>query len=689
MFLNQESEYQKILVALTGDYNSGKTWLLNELENTNYQSSFQNATPAFAFVQSSISPYRYRSEAGKYNQCTIDLIKSAILINQAYVPKVNILNKLYIVFEQSLRNNLRDPSVHKDGFVSVKKDEWKIYSLLTNFVSSYSSKPDPNDIETHPFKIIKENLKIKLSNSSFDLEFSYKDSCGFKNIDYNPQILFLKHIKYLLIQLYYFYCDTIELQNSFGITCYIPNSYIKWDCSNNSNIVSLYYDRKRPTYSTLYVKNNIYRRTYGTDRKFFEIPPKPWITCKSLVSTVVYQDGTAHVSLTEDITVVAGSPFPKADPQPTDPPHSGLHLPSQPPLTDPIRTDPSQPGPQPPKPDPSKNYWKISIGIGFIVIIIAMIINYFSIPREFDEYNVKINIKSILAIKEGWEIKTDGSQFASMFVNQQSEYSKLLVALTGDYNSGKTYLMNNLENKNFPSSYQHATPAFGFVQSSISDYIYMDTQSLKRLASSSPDSDRIGLNTKQCKYWYVDSILHYVIAKEGSEAGNFYNKCTFDLIRLKVLQAQGDPNVSKDSFVRVKKDETITSYASYLKSFFSSKTYPEKPDQPSIIETHPFKVSIQNNTIKLVNSTFDLQLSYKDCCGFKNIDYSPQYDVIETLDAFSIVVYAPKFEIPSRPWIDYLRIIPTAKYIDGVAYVSLTKDSTVMGGSPFPREDEK
>ncbi|EAL69409.1 hypothetical protein DDB_G0276219 [Dictyostelium discoideum AX4] len=538
-------------------------------------------------------------------------------------------------------------------------------------------------------------------------------------------------------------------------------------------------------------------------------------------------------------------------------------------------TEPRQP-PQPPQP-PHFLSWRnflsfrkfISWKNAFLILIPILlaigignyeqIIQYSSGPifiEKFDQYNVIINIKSILAIKEGWGITTDGSQFASMFVNQQSEYSKLLVALTGDYNSGKTFLINNLENKNFPSSYQHATPAFGFIQSSISDYIYMDTQGLKRLASSSLDSDRgthsikdikaidnlisqsykvanliievrdtgnnedicntqqrhaeylqdskangyqipvmvvvvhnfknmrtvaevekyirdditnpeIGgqekevdskTGDKKCKYWYVDSVLHYVIAQEGSEAGKVYNKCTFDLIRLKVLQDQGgipkvnflnkltlvmeqslrnyikDPNVSKDSFVRVKKDETIVSYASYLKSFFSSKSDPEKPDQPTLIESHPFKVSIQNNKIKLVNSTFDLQFSYKDCCGFKNIDYSPQYDVIETSDSFSIVVDAPnsivnwfcspseshtisfyierkfptylsshlrrninprtygeikkEFQIPSRPWIDCLRLIPTAKYIDGVAFVSLTKDSTVIGGSPFP-EDKK
>ncbi|KAM9966350.1 hypothetical protein ACTFIR_006558 [Dictyostelium discoideum] len=436
MFLNQDTEYQKILMAIVGDYNSGKTWFLNNLENTNYQSSYQNATPAFAFVESSISPYVYMdtqglkrlasssihddgsrhsikdikaldslvsdsnncvdiifevrdtgnnddyctqeqrheeylqdqvnpkkvvvvhnfknlktiseverfirddiinpeiggqlvisstpgtigckywyvgriyhfvvakggSKAGKiYNKCTFDLIRSTILTNQAYVPKVNILNSLLINFEQSLRNNLRDPNVPKHDIVNVKKDAWKFLSFARNFYNSFSSKSDPEepiDIETNPYKLIIENNKIKLDNSSFNLEFSYKDSCGFKNIDYDPQ------------------CDVTfnELENNFGITCDLPNSYIKWSCSkNNSNIVFLYYKRKSPTYSTLHIKNKINRRTYSRDRKFFEIPTRPWITCESLILTAVYKDGTAHVSLSEDNTVVAGSPFPKDD----------------------------------------------------------------------------------------------------------------------------------------------------------------------------------------------------------------------------------------------------------------------------------------------------------------------------------------------------------------------------------------
>ncbi|EAL69348.1 hypothetical protein DDB_G0276097 [Dictyostelium discoideum AX4] len=435
-FLNQDAEYQKILIAITGDYNSGKTWFLNNLENTNYQSSYQNATPAFSFVESSISPYVYMdtqglkrlasssirddssrhsikdikaldslvsdsynvpsiifevrdtgnnddyctqeqrheeyfqdqvipkkvvvvhnfknletisevekyirddiinpeiggqlvisstpgtigcqywyvgriyhfvvakggSKAGKfYNKCTFDLIRSTILTNQAYVPKINILNSLIINIEQSLRNNLRDPNLPKDGFVNVKKDSWKLFSFVRNIYNQFSSKPDPDepiDIETNPFKLIIENNKIKLTNSSFDLEFAFKDSCGFKNIDFNPQ------------------CDVTfnELENNFGITCDLPNSYINWSCSkNNPNIVFLYYERKSPTYSTSHIKNKINRRTYIKHRKYFVIPTKHWITCKSLISTAVYKDGTAHVSLSEDSTVVAGSPFPKDD----------------------------------------------------------------------------------------------------------------------------------------------------------------------------------------------------------------------------------------------------------------------------------------------------------------------------------------------------------------------------------------
>ncbi|KAM9945899.1 hypothetical protein ACTFIT_004179 [Dictyostelium discoideum] len=417
--------------------------------------------------------------------------------------------------------------------------------------------------------------------------------------------------------------------------------------------------------------------------------------------------------------------------------------------------------------------------------------------------------------------------FASMFIDLQSEYPKLLVALSGDYNSGKTYLMNKLENKNFQSSYQYATPAFGFIQSSISDYIYMDTQGLKRLASSSLDSDRGTLSIKDIKA--IDNLISqtYKVAniiievrdtgnnedicntqqrhaeylqdritsenqipvmvvvvhnfknlktiseveryirdditnpeiggqltvsskpetKEGTEAGKLYNECTFSLIRLKVLQDQGgipkvnflnkiiqimeqslgsyikDPKVSKDSFVRVKKDETI---ASYWGSFFS-KTEPEKP---TLVETHEFKITIQNNTIKLINSSFDLEF-YKDSCGFKSIDYSPQYDVVDKPDFFSIVYDAPnsyvqwlcsqnnshiivfqsvrkfptylrsdlrrniyprtygnnkkEFQIPSKPGIDCARLSVTAKHIDGVAFVSLAKDNNVIGGSPFPR----
>ncbi|KAM9966348.1 hypothetical protein ACTFIR_006556 [Dictyostelium discoideum] len=411
------------------------------------------------------------------------------------------------------------------------------------------------------------------------------------------------------------------------------------------------------------------------------------------------------------------------------------------------------------------------------------------------------------------------------------------------------YDEHTLENKNFQSSFQYATPAFGFVQSSVSDYIYMDTQGLKRLASSSLDSDRgthsikdikaidnlisqtykaaniiievrdTGNNedicntqqrhaeylqdritsenqipvmvvvvhnfknlktvseveryirdditnpeiggqltvsskpeTKGCKFWHVDSILHYVIAQEGTEAGKVYNECTFSLIRLKVLQDQGgipkvnflskiiqimeqslgnyikDPNVSNDSFVRVKKDETLTSY-------LASLIFKTEPEKPTLIQTHEFKITIQNNLIKLVNSSFDLEFSYKDCCGFKSIDYSLQFDVVDKPDFFSIVFDAPNsnvqwrcsqnnshiivfesvrkfptylstdlrrnihprtygnnkkgFQIPSKPWIDCTRLSVTAKHIDGVAFVSLAKDNSVIGGSPFPREDKK
>ncbi|EAL69347.1 hypothetical protein DDB_G0276095 [Dictyostelium discoideum AX4] len=403
----------------------------------------------------------------------------------------------------------------------------------------------------------------------------------------------------------------------------------------------------------------------------------------------------------------------------------------------------------------------------------------------------------------------------------QSEYPKLLVALSGDYNSGKTYLMNKLENKNFQSSYQYATPAFGFIQSSISDYIYMDTQGLKRLASSSLDSDRGTLSIKDIKA--IDNLISqtYKVANiiiEVRDTGNNEDICNTQqrhaeylqdritsenqipvmvvvvhnfknlktiseveryirdditnpeiggqltvsskpetkgckcmliayYIILKVLQDQGgipkvnflnkiiqimeqslgsyikDPKVSKDSFVRVKKDETI---ASYWGSFFS-KTEPEKP---TLVETHEFKITIQNNTIKLINSSFDLEF-YKDSCGFKSIDYSPQYDVVDKPDFFSIVYDAPnsyvqwlcsqnnshiivfqsvrkfptylrsdlrrniyprtygnnkkEFQIPSKPGIDCARLSVTAKHIDGVAFVSLAKDNNVIGGSPFPR----
>ncbi|KAN0003812.1 hypothetical protein ACTFIZ_009984 [Dictyostelium cf. discoideum] len=431
MFLDLDTEYSKSLVAMIGDYDTGKTWTVNNLENANYQSSFQNSTPAFAFVESSISPYVYMdtqglkrlasssvrasggqhsikdiqaidnlvsscysiadiiievrstgnnddfcnqeqrhaeylqdeinpkkivvvhnfkhletsleveryiqdditnpeiggqlvisttpgtigckywyvgkvyhfvvakegSQASKiYNQCTFNLIRLTILPNQAYVPKVNFLKKLFKIFEQSLRNNLKDPNAPKDSFVRVKKNEWKL-SYWTNKMNPFSSKPDPEvqiDIEAHPFRLMKENSRIKLENSSINLEFSYKDRCGFKNIDYNPQY------------------ELIQNETMFGISIDLPNSYVKWYCSENySNIVNVYFKRKFPTYSPLHVKNNINRRTYGSDPMIFEIPPKPWITCKSLVSTAVYKDGTAFVLLTQDSSVFAGSPFPE------------------------------------------------------------------------------------------------------------------------------------------------------------------------------------------------------------------------------------------------------------------------------------------------------------------------------------------------------------------------------------------
>ncbi|KAN0003813.1 hypothetical protein ACTFIZ_009985 [Dictyostelium cf. discoideum] len=423
----------------------------------------------------------------------------------------------------------------------------------------------------------------------------------------------------------------------------------------------------------------------------------------------------------------------------------------------------------------------LSITLALFAILYAVHNQYISnidpilpTPLKIDDYNVIIDIKSILAIREGWEIKTDGSPFASMFVNQNSEYSKLLVALTGDYNSGLKRLASSSINSNrgthsikdikaidnlISQSYKIANFIIEVRDTGNNDDICSSQQrhaeylqdgrtnenkipvmvvvvhnfkNLKTVAqvekyiSDDITNPEIGgvltvsskAETKGCKFWHVDTVLHYVLAQEGSEAGNVYNKCTFDLIRLKVLQDQGgipkinvlnkliqvmeqsirnyikDPNVSKDSFIRVKKDETIMSYASVFKSLFGSS----KPDldEPTLIETHPFKLTIDNNTIKLVNSSFDLQFSYKDCCGFKNIDYTPQLihqiqssELRRNINPRTYGEIKKEFRIPSKPWIDCARLQSTAKYIDGVALVLLTKDSTVIGGSPFPKEDKK
>ncbi|KAN0015641.1 hypothetical protein ACTFIU_008382 [Dictyostelium citrinum] len=476
-----------------------------------------------------------------------------------------------------------------------------------------------------------------------------------------------------------------------------------------------------------------------------------------------------------------------------------------------------------------------------------------SIP--IDSYNVLFDIPSILAIKEGWEIKTDGSPFSSMFLNLEALYHKIMVAMIGDYNSGKTFLMNLLEKKNFNSSYEYATPAFGFVESSIYPYFYMDTQGLKRLASSSTNSGTnphsikdikaidnlisqsykvadiiIELrdtgnnedicNTQQrhseylhdknkktvvvvhnfknletvseverfirdditnpeikgqltissapgtigCPFWHVDSVFHFVLAKQGSEAGDVYNQCTIDLIRSSILVNKPgipkvnflykllqifeqslsnyikDPNVSEDSFFKVKKDETLYSIRDSIrdgiKNIFNFKFYsPSKPnaEEPFKIETHQFKVKIDNNKIKLENTSFNLEFSYKDSCGFKNIDYTPQYDVIETSNSYGIAIDVPNsivnwycsttssnkiyvnierkdptylssqvirninprtygkifkwFDIPTKPWINCNNLVPTAKYQDGVAFVSLSESNDISIGSPFPNEE--
>ncbi|KAN0036940.1 hypothetical protein ACTFIV_002264 [Dictyostelium citrinum] len=477
-------------------------------------------------------------------------------------------------------------------------------------------------------------------------------------------------------------------------------------------------------------------------------------------------------------------------------------------------------------------------------------LSIFNHSKPVDIYSILFDIPSIFAVKDGWEIKSDGSLFANMFLNLESLYSKMLVALSGDYNSGKTFLINMLENKNYNSSFHYATPAFGFIESFISPYVYMDTQGLKRLASSSSSNPEINrhsikdikaidnlitqsykladiiievrdtgnnediCNTEQrhseyldeknkkivvvvhnfksleteseverfihdditnpeiggkltissapgtvgCSYWHVGSVYHYVLAKQGSKAGDIYNQCTIDLIRSTILVNKAgipevnflfkllkifeqslrnyikDPNVSKDAVVKVKKDETLVSqFKNLLKSIYSP--FNSKVEEPVTIETHPFKVKIDNNKIKLVNSSFNLEFSYKDCCGFKNIDYTPQYDVIQTSNSYGIAIDVPnsivnwycsssisnkiyvyierkvptylsshlirnynqrtygeifkEFEIPTIPWINCNNLVLSAKYQDGVAFVSLSENNDVSIGSPFPNEDKK
>ncbi|EGC33940.1 hypothetical protein DICPUDRAFT_80300 [Dictyostelium purpureum] len=400
----------------------------------------------------------------------------------------------------------------------------------------------------------------------------------------------------------------------------------------------------------------------------------------------------------------------------------------------------------------------------------SIIYNYFnpildSQDKPESNYNVIIDAPSMMALRNGWKIITDDSQFSKEFTNLNEYYKKKVIVLAGDYNTGKSYVLNNLEKRNFPSSYSNSTPALAFFESSIDpSYVFIDTMGQKRLASSSmePDSHSHKLRdikamdnfmygvydiadiiievigpgkntdicamkdrharyrglkdpktvivvhnlsnfkdpeavekhirddivngeiggeekkkTNNCRFWDVKGVYHYVMAEEGSKAGDIYNECTInsinkafivdviinnkrnllreimDLTEKKAPTYFKDPNHNNETFVAVTNDNTklageqktwkmtFDTIMNIYQSYMGTDQPKEKKNEKYNVEFHNWEVIKHDGYIRLKNNTFDLEYIYSDCCGFDKMGFVPSVDIISTDNSFSIAVDAP------------------------------------------------
>ncbi|EFA83591.1 HSP20-like chaperone domain-containing protein [Heterostelium album PN500] len=134
-------------------------------------------------------------------------------------------------------------------------------------------------------------------------------------------------------------------------------------------------------------------------------------------------------------------------------------------------------------------YWRSIFLNALLIIFICFLFDtqpIFNLFKNLKNYDCVIDVDSVLSLQEtnGWPVIINNPDILAP--NQSS-----ICAVTGGFNSGKTYLISRLEGINLPegSGIDTVTPAFAFVKSKESSNnilkILLDTQGYHRPISSS------------------------------------------------------------------------------------------------------------------------------------------------------------------------------------------------------------
>lgn len=101
-----------------------------------------------------------------------------------------------------------------------------------------------------------------------------------------------------------------------------------------------------------------------------------------------------------------------------------------------------------------------------------------------------IDANSLLDIKKGWQIHATLEEYNSVLKSTFiwlagiKEFRGRIVALVGTFDSGKTWLLNQIEKVSLPSGILEVTRAISLFRSTINENVmYMDTAGLQRVVS--------------------------------------------------------------------------------------------------------------------------------------------------------------------------------------------------------------